>query len=145
MATYAFPSNGSISLEYSPGGHGHVSPHIQAMPARSPLKAATSNGAYLIGGKSPSKTTANTDVYSHQPSRSMPLNTMQDARQVNQHHFRNNSMLPSLEDRGTMDKRHGKPVAPLNLKGSNYAFPAALEHKMEQRMRSDSGALNASG
>ena len=140
MATYAFPPNGSTILE----GHGHVRPHRKAMPERSPLEPTTSNGAYPLGARSPMKTSANTDIYSHQPSRSMPVNTMQDARQVNQHHFRNNSTLPSLEDRGTMDRRHGKPVAPLNLKSSNYAFPATSAYPTGQRMRSDSGASNTS-
>ena len=136
MATYAFPLNGHTGLE----GHGDVWSHKRNMAEQSLWESKVHNSAYPIGVKSPFKSPTHTHVHGHhQPSRSMPSNTMQDARQVNQHHCRNNSTLSSLEERGTIDRRHGKPIAPLNLKSSNYAFPAPAS-SVEQRIRSDSSA-----
>ena len=141
MATYAFPLNGHTGLE----GYGDVWSHKRRMAEQSLWESKFPNGAHPIGVKSPFKSPTNIHIHGHhQPSRSMPSNTMQDARQLNQRHFRNNSTLPSLEERGTIDKRHGKPVAPLNLKSSNYAFPASAS-TIEQRLRSDSGASGISG
>ena len=136
MTTYAFPLNGHTGLE----AHGDVWSPKRSMAEQSLWESKIHNGVYPMSVKNSFKSSTNTHVYGHhQPSRSMPSNTMQDARQVNQHHFRNNSTLPSLEERGSVDRRHGKPVAPLNLKSSNYAFPASPSI-IEQRTRSDSSA-----